>query len=74
MRLLQRNIQTFENFIQNPKDPNKSKAPPIPKKKEIKPIPIEETPEEPEQDIVDEMEQYFEKQKLLRAQWTSIMK
>lgn len=76
MKLIKRHIKTFERFIQNPPDPNKSKDPEITgnthkkggKKEDHPELPQddEDLVEDPkvEKDIIDKLNEYFNRQKL----------
>ena len=76
MKLIKRKIKTFENFIQNPKDPNEKHKKETTKKKTEEPDSKDEeaqdTPEK-EPDLIDELNEYFEKQKINREKWKSTM-
>ena len=74
MKLVKRHIKKFEQFILNPKDPNREAA----KRKQIEPDSEEDLEiqdiidNEDGKDIVDEIIEHFEKQKqqkIKRDQW-----
>lgn len=74
MKLIKRRIKTFENFILNPPDPNEKHKKEATKKKLPEPDPedeeIQDAPEK-EKDLIDELNEYFEKQKINREKWKS---
>ena len=75
MKLIKRRIKTFENFIQNPPDPNEKHKKEANKKKVPEPDPDDEETQddqpEKEKDLIEELNEYFEKQKINRDKWKS---
>ena len=62
MKLINRHIKKFEQFIQNSKDPNEEEKKELKKKKLSEPVPEDPEETDPEEEnILDEIKEYFSK-------------
>ena len=77
MKLIRRHIKKFEQFIQNPEDPKEEVKKKSNRRNQTEPEPdpddeeTQDTPENDKKELIDELNEYFVKQKLPFNKWKS---